>query len=161
VALGPTLALALYFFLYNLLVVWGEELGWRGYALPRLQQTLSPLASALLLGVVWAFWHLPAFFTPNSNQQQVGLTIFVLATTAYSVLYTWIFNGSGHSSLLTCVLHAGQNALVLVFFAVPALQPLVRNPLPMLLAQALIDAVLLAVTRLQLAHPKLAAPQPA
>jgi len=150
VARLPTLGLAAYFLLYNLLVVWGEELGWRGYALPELQRRMAPLVASLVLGLVWAFWHLPAFFTQGSSQQQVGLGMFTLATLAYSLLYSWIFNGSGGSVLLTCVLHAAQNALVLVLFAIPELQPLVRNPLPVLLAQAVLDGLILAWTRLRL-----------
>ncbi len=160
VARLPVLGLGAYFFLYNLLVVWGEELGWRGYALPRLQQRLTPLAASLVLGLVWTFWHLPAFFTPGSTQQQVGLGMFTLATLAYSLLYSWIFNGSGGSVLLTCMLHAAQNALVLVLFAVPELQPLVRNPLPMLLAQAVLDGLILAWTRLRLGAPAAVEPGP-
>jgi len=72
----------------------GEELGWRGYALPRLLSgPLSALGAALLLGVIWGVWHLPAFFVAGTHQHDAHMGIFwlILGTTLSSVMMTWLY----------------------------------------------------------------------
>jgi membrane protease YdiL (CAAX protease family) len=72
----------------------GEELGWRGYALPRLLAgPRSPLGAALLLGVVWGAWHLPAFFVAGTHQHddQMGIAWLILGSTLLSVIMTWLY----------------------------------------------------------------------
>lgn len=76
----------------------GEELGWRGYALPRLLTLFgSPLKAALLLGVVWGIWHLPAFFISGTAQHDLGMGIFwlILGTTLVSIIMTWLYQRTG------------------------------------------------------------------
>ena len=88
-----------------------EELGWRGYALPRLLTRHSALSAAVLLGVIWSCWHLPLFWIPNSGSGQ-GLgdfAWFLVQLTAVSVLFAWVYINTG-GSLLLCVLgHASFN----------------------------------------------------
>jgi len=67
----------------------GEELGWRGYALPRLLAERSPLAASLILGALWGAWHLPTFFVPGAPQYGLPFSAFVLLTMAYSVVIGW------------------------------------------------------------------------
>jgi len=85
----------------------GEEIGWRGYVLPRLQTKYGALASALLLGVIWGFWHLPKFL---SHWNTISFAWFVVHTIAVSVLYAWLYNGTKGSLLLVTLFHAATNA---------------------------------------------------
>ncbi len=90
-----------------------EEPGWRGFALPRLQQRFGPLWGTLLLGVLWTFWHLPMFFVPGFNGAGTGIVgismavvAFLIGTTAMAVIFTWVFNNTRGSLLLAILLHA-------------------------------------------------------
>jgi uncharacterized protein len=89
----------------------GEELGWRGFALPRLQQGRGALAATLLLGVVWAGWHLPAFFyLPNFRAMGLaGAPGFALGVLAGAVLLTWLYNSTGGSLLAVILWHGMFN----------------------------------------------------
>lgn len=87
----------------------GEELGWRGYALPRLLATRSALAAGLVLGLLWSMWHLPTFFLPGTPQYGLPVPAFVLLTTAYSVLFTWLYLRTGGSVLITTLFHGAIN----------------------------------------------------
>src|SRR3546814_4714751 len=69
----------------------GEELGWRGFALPRLLELMDARRASLLLGLVWAVWHLPAFFLSTLSQSQVNFGLFILNVVAFSVFMTWLF----------------------------------------------------------------------
>jgi CAAX protease family protein len=89
----------------------GEETGWRGYALPKLQRRFSPLASSLIVAVLWFGWHLPQFFLiasyrDNGPFQYVG---FFLGLTCGAVVLTWLYNRSGGSILLVAVWHGLYN----------------------------------------------------
>jgi membrane protease YdiL (CAAX protease family) len=84
----------------------GEEIGWRGYVLPRLQAKYSALASTLILGVIWGFWHLPKFL---SHWDGNSFAWFMAHTMAASVLYTWLYNGTKGSLLLVTLFHAATN----------------------------------------------------
>lgn len=85
----------------------GEEIGWRGYVLPRLQAKYGALTSALILGVIWGFWHLPKYLT---HWNTVAFAWFMVHTTMVSVLYTWLYNGTKGSLLLVTLFHAASNA---------------------------------------------------
>jgi membrane protease YdiL (CAAX protease family) len=94
----------------------GEEFGWRGYALPRLQGRLGALPAALVIGVVWAAWHLPYYAYPDMHPLPVVLdfTLFALAIIAESVLATWIYNSTGGSVLATMLYHESIHLASLV-----------------------------------------------
>ncbi len=87
-----------------------EEPGWRGYAVPRLQRTLSPLVAGLIIGVVWSIWHLPLHAT---NVIEGGLSSFpfrFVYNVPLGVLFSWFYNKSD-ANLLACVLlHASYNS---------------------------------------------------
>ena len=89
-----------------------EEPGWRGFALLRLEARFSPLVASLILGVLWAFWHLPLFFVPASSQSAAGFPFgaYLVGTTALAVIFTWQFHRTQGSVLLAMALHAGLNA---------------------------------------------------
>lgn len=87
-----------------------EELGWRGYALDQLQRNWSALTSSLILGVIWAVWHLPLFFVKGSYQQHLGFGSlsfwsYNVTIVALSVLLTWIYNNNARSILAAILFH--------------------------------------------------------
>ncbi len=95
----------------------GEEFGWRGFLLPRLQSRHNALVSGLIVGVVWAIWHIPMFFIKGTNQYDLqsdggllpavlGYSIFVIFS---SIQFTWVFNNTKGSVLLAAVLHGANN----------------------------------------------------
>lgn len=89
----------------------GEELGWRGFALPRLQQSHSAMASSLLLAIGWAGWHVPAFFYVPTYAA-LGLRIlpgFFLGILAGAIVLTWLYNSSGGSVMAAVLWHASFN----------------------------------------------------
>ena len=87
----------------------GEELGWRGYALPKLLQRFSPLVASLILGMVWSLWHLPTFFLPGTPQYQQPVVAFLIMTTVYSIMLSWIFLHSRGSVLIATLFHGAIN----------------------------------------------------
>jgi hypothetical protein len=98
----------------------GEEFGWRGFALPRLQARHNALVSSLIVGLIWGTWHIPLFFTPGTVQSEwraeAGLIIPVLGYTlfcmAWAIQYTWVFNNTKGSVLLAAVIHGAGNAFM-------------------------------------------------
>ena len=89
----------------------GEELGWRGFALPLLQKRMNALAASLVLGVLWWGWHLPQLLIPELQWAVGGMPPFVFLLTILpgAVLATWIYNNTGGSVLLTILFHGSMN----------------------------------------------------
>lgn len=87
----------------------GEEIGWRGYALPRLTLRLGLARASILVGVVWACWHLPQFFIPDSDTYGQSFVVFLLQVTALSVAMAWLYAHSNGSLLLVMLMHAAVN----------------------------------------------------
>jgi CAAX protease family protein len=98
---------ALNFVVFVLIV--GEELGWRGYALPRLLAERSALAASLILGALWGAWHLPTFFVSGAPQYGLPFSAFALLTIAYSVVIGWVYVHTGGSVLIAILLHGAIN----------------------------------------------------
>jgi uncharacterized protein len=97
------------FFLYNLVFFgFGEEAGWRGFALPRLQKGLHPLVASLVLTVFWAVWHWPLFlYRPGYVQMDVaGMVGWLMSLLTGTVLLTWLYNGSRGSIVVCAMFHA-------------------------------------------------------
>jgi len=86
-----------------------EEIGWRGFALPILQRHLVPFWSGLLLGIVWALWHLPAFMLGGTPQAAWGFLPFFAGSVACSVILTAFFNDARGSILLAMLFHFQMN----------------------------------------------------
>jgi uncharacterized protein len=86
-----------------------EEVGWRGYALPRLQRRLGPLTASLVLGVVWAGMHLPLWLLPDVGFADQSTPLYIAQVMAISVVLAWLYNATGGSLLLTGIAHAAVN----------------------------------------------------
>ena len=95
----------------------GEEIGWRAYALPRLVTRMGFLRGNIVLGVVWAAWHLPLFFIPGVDLYRQSFWLFLLAVTPLSVAMGWLYVQTRGSVLLTMVLHSAVNQTTLVVSA--------------------------------------------
>jgi uncharacterized protein len=89
----------------------GEEIGWRGFALPRLAELMGYARASLLLGVVWACWHLPQFFFVAADTYKQSFPIWSLQVVALSVAMAWVYVGTNGSLLLTMLMHAAVNNL--------------------------------------------------
>jgi len=94
----------------------GEEPGWRGFALPKLQEGHSPMKATLILTFIWWLWHLPTYWTlplAMDAVQQYGFVaafgIQFVVLLALSILCTWVYNGSGGVVLMPVLLHASWN----------------------------------------------------
>jgi membrane protease YdiL (CAAX protease family) len=91
----------------------GEELAWRGFALPRLQSKYNALTSSLILSVPWTLFHLPLFFDLNMNMG--SFASFAIRIAATTILFTWMFNNTRGSVLLAYMLHAAGNTWTRIF----------------------------------------------
>lgn len=91
-----------------------EEVGWRGFALPRLQRLYGPVVGTIVLGLLWGVWHLPFFFGPFAQtrpdatfvDQSLALIGFTIGLTGLSILMTWVLNHCGGSTLMAILAHA-------------------------------------------------------
>jgi membrane protease YdiL (CAAX protease family) len=96
-----------------------EEPGWRGFALPRLQQRYGPLAGSLILGLLWGLWHMPMYLLPSFSTENGGLSlsaigVFLLGALTFTVIMTWVFNHTRGSVLLAILVHTSINIFQLV-----------------------------------------------
>jgi membrane protease YdiL (CAAX protease family) len=102
---------------FLIVMAFGEETGWRGFALPRLQQGRSPLKATLILSLFWWLWHLPFYWTyppAVEGAQQIGfLAAFgilqLVVCLTLGTLCAWVYNGSGGNILMAVLLHASWN----------------------------------------------------
>ncbi|MEO6172655.1 MAG: CPBP family intramembrane glutamic endopeptidase [Arenimonas sp.] len=87
----------------------GEEIGWRGYALPRLLRFKGPVIASLLVAAMWSLWHLPLFWMPGAAQEGTSFFWFVVLVSSFSILTTWIYLRSGGSLLAAIAFHQSIN----------------------------------------------------
>ena len=97
----------------------GEEPGWRGVLQPALGHWFSPCRAGLLVGVVWATWHLPLFAIPGTPQAQVPIGLYVAFTIGLGVIYGWLADRSGDSVPVAVLLHASSNTAAGVLPVLP------------------------------------------
>lgn len=86
-----------------------EEPGWRGFALPRLQEQFGPMLGTLILGTLWALWHLPGYL---GGWMTVGIIPLLISGLAFSIIATWVYNNTQGSILLMILLHSSSNAAI-------------------------------------------------
>ena len=87
-----------------------EELGWRGFALPRLQAKHNALLSSLVLGVIWTCWHIPLFFVTGATQMSIPFPIYLVLVVTVTIYLTWLFNNTRGSLIITVLAHFAYNA---------------------------------------------------
>ncbi len=97
-----------------------EEPGWRGFALPRMQARMGALRATLVLGALWAAWHLPQYLVPewadeNGGLDPVLIVAFLIMVVAIAPVMTWLFNRTQGSLLLVMLAHASINAALAAF----------------------------------------------
>lgn len=140
-----------------------EEGGWRGFALPRLQQRSGPLVGTLILGVLWGLWHLPEFFTPGTSQYVPGIgfighlisfVVFDILTIALAVIMTWVFNNTRGSIGLAILLHTSINVAssILLPPLFPSLAGTLLFPLSLVLVFVVAALLIIAATRGRLSY---------
>ena len=103
---------------FPLILIFGgplfEEGGWRGFALPRLQRLHGPFVGSLILGILWACWHLPLFWITvwGTPPTILNMVLFVPTVVFMTIVYTWVFNNTKGSVLLAILLHTSFDVLV-------------------------------------------------
>jgi membrane protease YdiL (CAAX protease family) len=122
-----------------ILVPIGEEIGWRGFALPRLQRRFGPLKASVLMGLGWGLWHIPMFLVAAIpvGWQLVAMVLFLVPG---SVIYSWVFNRAGGLLPIAILTHVGTHTN-------NSTLTLPGNPVPFLIhfAAVLVLAVVLVV----------------
>jgi len=136
----------------------GEETGWAGFATWHLQRQFKPWLAAVILGVIWAVWHLPGFFIPSEMGvfNPVNFIFFVLSSICIRIIWTWVMNNAQGSGIIGILLHASSNAvsLALIPNLLPAPTPdqMAISGLLLLGFMFLLSIVLLLFTRGQLSY---------
>src|SRR5262249_31607924 len=139
----------------------GEEPGWRGYALPRLQERFGPLPASLILGTLHAGWHLPVFLVPAIGLGPLSLSFVVTwlpGVWATTVLWTWIFNNTKGSILIAVLQHSAYDASGAYVFGqlviVNTLSSAAQNQVGIveLVVSIALAVVVLAMTRSRLSY---------
>ena len=133
----------------------GEEMGWRGYILPRLQAKHNALASSLIVGLSWGVWHFPKFLGLGANSER-SFPWFMVITVAAAVLYTWLYNNTRGSLLLVTLFHAsGNSAGIFLPISFAAIGGIVPNLMIVLYILAAVVVVIAAgPARLSRREPK-------
>lgn len=86
-----------------------EELGWRGFALPRLQAKYNALVSSLILGVIWCCWHIPLFFVTGATQMSIPFPFYLVLVLTIALYLTWLYNNTRGSLIVTILGHFAFN----------------------------------------------------
>jgi membrane protease YdiL (CAAX protease family) len=132
-----------------------EEPGWTGFAQPRLQQMYGPLLGGLLLGGLWALWHLPGFLIPSEDIRDIpprgtvlDFAVFALALVGLRLIIIWVVNNTRDSVLMAILVHASWNTFyatsLIRLFPTPAV---LGSYLNLTIAACALALVLIAATR--------------
>ena len=95
-----------------------EEMGWRGFALPHLQRAVAPLGANLLVGILWACWHLPLWLDPGSSHAATPFAVYLATVVAQSFVISYLYNASGGSLLVAVVAHSASDVADGLRFAI-------------------------------------------
>jgi membrane protease YdiL (CAAX protease family) len=104
------------FLLLNTFILGGqEEIGWRGYILPYLEKRFGLIIGSLILGMVWAVWHIPLWFIPGTSQSYMNFFAFLLSCIGVSYFLSWVRAASKNRLLSCLVAHGTVNSFVILF----------------------------------------------
>jgi membrane protease YdiL (CAAX protease family) len=137
-----------------------EEPGWSGFAQPRLQRLHGPLVGSLILGSLWALWHLPGFLIPSQDLTDIpprgtilDFVVFSLALIGLRVVIMWVFNNTKGSVLMAILVHASWNtfysAALIQLFPAPTV---FGSYLNLTIASCALAVVIVALTRGRLGY---------
>ncbi len=98
-------SLVVFMFVTALLSNPWEEVGWRGFATPRLQKRHTALTTSLIVGVLWALWHLPLFFWTDNPMSDYPFTVWFISTVGEAFIYTWLYNSTRGNVLIVALYH--------------------------------------------------------
>jgi membrane protease YdiL (CAAX protease family) len=134
----------------------GEEIGWRGFALPRMQPLQGPLVGSLILGLVWALWHLPEFMVPtwaatSGGSGLIAIVKFCIFAIAATIILTWVFNNTKGSVLMAILVHASIDAPFLPFSVLLGPAEVMNS---LLLGFGALALVIVALTRGRLGYDR-------
>ena len=142
-----------------------EEIGWRGFALPRMERLQGPLLASVILGVMWALWHLPEFLVPTWAASSggggiVGIASFTLTAITFTIVITWVFNNTRASVLLAILVHSSIDTFTIPLAAIfPAWA--IASALPLTIGFGVVAVVLIVLTRGHLNYGRLVEAQSA
>ena len=138
-------------------------MGWVGYALPTLQQRIAPWLAAVTLGVLWALWHLPAFFvTGLLGPFSIGyFAFFIVFCAATRITWTWIFNKTKGSVIIIALLHAASNGTTIALIPRLPMIPPAATLLFLGLIVVVLPVLILIFTRGRLSYKPDRVAQPA
>ena len=142
-----------------------EEIGWRGFALPRMERLQGPLLASVILGVLWALWHLPEFLVPTWAASSggggiVGIASFTLTAITFTIVISWVFNNTRASVLLAILVHSSIDTFTLPLAAIfPAWA--IASALPLTIGFGVVAVVLIVLTRGHLSYGRLVEAQSA
>ena len=122
----------------------GEEFGWRGFLLQRVQPVTGVLWAAVVIGLITALWHLPLFFIPDTPQSDLPFALFTVRTVALSMISTLLYNGTRRSLLLVLLFHASMNTwpnTLYILDAETSLVPYISSTILYSVAAALLAAL--------------------
>jgi membrane protease YdiL (CAAX protease family) len=132
----------------------GEEPGWRGFALPRLQALYGPLLGSFILAPLHVLWHLPLYWVPEwgtPRETSLDLAAYALSGVALTFIYTWLYNATKGSVLITTLAHTSVDAFFLnQLFLAPAAASLV----PFVIGFGFVAILLIVFTRGQLGYER-------
>jgi uncharacterized protein len=139
-----------------------EEIGWRGFALRRMERLHGPLLASVILGVLWALWHLPEFLVPtwaaSSGGGIVGIALFTLTAITFTIVITWVFNNTRASVLLAILVHSSIDTFTIPLAAIfPAWA--IASALPLAIGFGVVAVALMVLTRGRLDYQRLAEAQ--
>jgi membrane protease YdiL (CAAX protease family) len=132
----------------------GEEIGWRGFALPRMQPLHGPLVGSIILGLLWGLWHLPEFMVPtwaesSGGSSPLAIVKFCIFAIAVTIILTWVFNNTKGSVLMAVLVHASIDAPFLPFSVLLGPSEVMNS---MLLGFGAVALVVVALTRGRLGY---------
>jgi len=149
----PWVSMIVYVFLHGPL---GEEPGWRGFALPRLQRLHGPLVGSLILGPLWALWHLPYFWVPawSFPPTLANIGLFVIASIPVTIIITWVFNNTKGSVLMAILGHWSFDFsfVILNLLFTARIVTAYGSTLPVLIGFGAVALLVIALTRGRLGY---------